>query len=231
MSSEKQVVHIVDDDEAMRVGLARLLGAAGYATRCYASAGDFLVTEPVDRFGCMVLDLHLPGPDGLSLQQVLQRDGDAMPIVFLSGRGDIGSSVRALKAGASDFLTKPVQGEVLLEAVRRALADAAPRRAALERQRDHAQRYATLSERERSVLHAVVQGRLTKQIADELGLSERTVKACRADVMLKLGVVTLPELVRLDAGLAPLRRRSAVALPRGAIAAARNPDAPASHRL
>jgi len=197
----QQVVHIVDDDEAMRVGLARLLGAAGYDARCYATAGDFLVTEPAERVGCMVLDLHLPGPDGLSLQQVLQRDGSAMPIVFLSGRGDIGSSVRALKAGASDFLTKPVQGEVLLEAVRRALADAAPRHAALERRRGHAQRYATLSERERSVLHAVVQGRLTKKIADELGLSERTVKACRAEVMRKLGVATLPDLVRLEAEL------------------------------
>ena len=201
MSPAQQVVHIVDDDEAMRVALARLLGAAGYATRCYASAGDFLVTQAQERVGCMVLDLHLPGPDGLSLQQVLQRDGGAMPIVFLSGRGDIGSSVRALKAGASDFLTKPVQGEVLLEAVRRALADAAPRRAALERRQVAMQRYATLSERERSVLHAVVQGRLTKQIADELGLSERTVKACRADMMLKLGVTTLPELVLLEAGL------------------------------
>jgi FixJ family two-component response regulator len=198
----QQVVHIVEDDEAMRVGLARLLAAAGYATRCYASAGDFLVTEPEERVGCMVLDLHLPGPDGLSLQQVLQRDGGTMPIVFLSGRGDIGSSVRALKAGASDFLTKPVQGDVLVEAVRRALADAAPRRAALERQRVHAQRYATLSERERSVLHAVAQGRLTRQIADELGISERTVKACRAVVMHKLGVASLPELIRLEAGLA-----------------------------
>jgi FixJ family two-component response regulator len=201
MSPAQQVVHIVDDDEAMRVALARLLGAAGYATRCYASAGDFLVTQPQERVGCMVLDLHLPGPDGLSLQQVLQRDGAAMPIVFLSGRGDIASSVRALKAGASDFLTKPVQGEVLLEAVRRALTDAAPRRAALERRQVALQRYATLSERERSVLHAVVQGRLTKQIADELGLSERTVKACRADMMHKLGVETLPELVLLEAGL------------------------------
>jgi len=202
MSEELPVVHIVDDDEAMRVGLARLLGAAGYATRCYASAGDFLVTKPEERIGCMVLDLHLPGPDGLSLQQVLQRDGSVMPIVFLSGRGDIGSSVRALKAGASDFLTKPVQGEVLLEAVRSALAEAEPRRAALERRRADRQRYATLSERERSVLRAVVQGRLTKQIADDLGLSERTVKACRAELMHKLGVATLPELVRLEAGLA-----------------------------
>jgi FixJ family two-component response regulator len=195
------VVHIVDDDEAMRVGLARLLGAAGYATRCYASAGDFLVTEPAERVGCMVLDLHLPGPDGLSLQQVLQRDGEAMPIVFLSGRGDIGSSVRALKAGASDFLTKPVRSEVLLEAVKQALADAAPRRAALELRREHAQRYAALTERERNVLHAVVQGRLTKQIADDLGISERTVKACRAELMHKLGVTTLPDLVRLEAAL------------------------------
>jgi FixJ family two-component response regulator len=196
-----QVVHIVDDDEAMRVGLSRLLSAAGYTTRCYASAGDFLVTAPDERHGCMVLDLQLPGPDGLALQHVLHRDGGVMPIVFLSGRADIGSSVRALKAGASDFLTKPVQGEVLLEAVARALADAAPRHAALEQRREHALRHATLSGRERSVLQAVVKGRLTRQIADELGVSERTVKACRAEVMRKLGVTTLPDLVRLEAEL------------------------------
>ena len=196
-----QVVHVVDDDEAMRVGLSRLLSAAGYTTRCYASAGDFLVTAPDERHGCMVLDLQLPGPDGLALQEVLQRDGGVMPIVFLSGRADIGSSVRALKAGASDFLTKPVQGEVLLEAVARALADAAPRHAALERRREHARRHATLSERERNVLQAVVQGRLTRQIADELGVSERTIKACRAEVMHKLGVTNLPDLVRLEVEL------------------------------
>lgn len=205
MGPPMQVVHIVDDDEAVRVGLSRLLGAAGYTTRCYASAGDFLVTAPDERHGCMVLDLQLPGPDGLALQRVLQRDGVVMPIVFLSGRADIGSSVRALKGGASDFLTKPVQGEVLLEAVARALADAAPRYAALERRRELARRHATLSERERSVLQAVVQGRLTRQIADELGVSERTIKACRAEVMRKLGVTTLPDLVRLEAEL-PERR-------------------------
>jgi FixJ family two-component response regulator len=205
VSSTMQVVHIVDDDEALRVGLSRLLRAAGYTTRCYASAGDFLVTAPDERHGCLVLDLQLPGPDGLALQQVLHRDGGVMPIVFLSGRADIGSSVRALKAGASDFLTKPVQGEVLLEAVARALADAAPRHATLERRREHARRHATLSERERSVLQAVVQGRLTRQIADELGVSERTIKACRAEVMRKLGVTTLPDLVRLEAEL-PQRR-------------------------
>jgi FixJ family two-component response regulator len=110
--------------------------------------------------------------------------------------------VRALKAGASDFLTKPVDGEVLLDAVRHALADAAPRRAALALRREHARRYAALTERQRSVLHAVVQGGLTKQIADDLGISERTVKSCRAELMHKLGVTTLPELVRLEAGLA-----------------------------
>lgn len=107
-------VHIVDDDDSMRAALARLLAAAGYETRTYASAGEVLVAAEETLTGCMVLDLHMPGPDGLALQATLHRRGCSLPTVFLSGRGDIASSVRALKGGASDFLTKPVQASVLL---------------------------------------------------------------------------------------------------------------------
>ena len=204
MSGEADVVvHIVDDDAGMRLALSRLLAAAGFTTRSYGSAGEFLIAEPDPRQGCLLLDLHLPGPNGLELQEALQRQGRALPVVFLSGRGDIASSVRALKAGASDFLTKPVTGEVLIAAVQAALDADAPQRAERERSQALARRYAALNERERAVLHQVVQGRLTKQIADDLGVSERTVKACRAAVMDKLGAGSLPELVRISTALPP----------------------------
>jgi FixJ family two-component response regulator len=195
------IVHIVDDDDSMRVALARLLSAAGYEARTYASAGDFLIAADEPPSGCLLLDLHMPGPDGLALQEVLRRRGHDLPTVFLSGRGDIASSVRALKAGASDFLTKPVQAGVLLEAVRAALDADAPRRAEREERRLLLQRHAALNERERAVLRQVVQGALTRQIADALGVSERTVKACRAAVMEKMGARTLQELVLINARL------------------------------
>ena len=195
------VVHIVDDDDSMRVALQRLLSAAGYEARAYASAGDFLIAADDPPSGCLLLDLHMPGPDGLALQEVLRRRGHSLPTVFLSGRGDIASSVRALKAGASDFLTKPVQAGVLLEAVRAALEADAPLRAERERRRLLLQRHSTLNERERVVLREVVQGALTRQIADALGVSERTVKACRAAVMEKMGARSLQELVRISARL------------------------------
>lgn len=195
------VVHVVDDDEAMRVALVRLLAAAGYAPRAYASAGEFLIAAEDAPTGCLLLDLHMPGPDGLALYEALRRRGCDLPTVFLTGRGDIASSVRAMKAGASDFLTKPVPGEILLAAVRAALDADAPRRAERDREHTLSQRIASLDERERTVLQRVLEGALTKQIAYELAVSERTVKASRAAVMRKMGASTLPELVRLAQGL------------------------------
>jgi FixJ family two-component response regulator len=196
------VIHVVDDDEAMRVALTRLLAAAGYAPRAYASAGEFLIAADDTPTGCLLLDLHMPGPDGLALYEALRRRGCDLPTVFLTGRGDIASSVRAMKAGASDFLTKPVPGDTLLAAVRAALDDDTPRRAQRDRERALAQRIASLDERESKVLQRVLEGALTKQIAYELAVSERTVKACRAAVMRKMGASTLPELVRLAQGQA-----------------------------
>lgn len=203
MSTEMpSLIHIVDDDDSMRAALARLLSAAGYSTRTYASAGDFLIHAGDAPTGCLLLDLHMPGPDGLALQDALRRRGVTLPTVFLSGRGDIASSVRALKAGASDFLTKPVQAELLLNAVHEALQADAPQRALRAQRLLAQQRFAALSERERTVFELVVQGALTKQIAEQLGVSERTVKSCRAVVMDKMGATSLPELVRLSAALA-----------------------------
>lgn len=195
------VVHIVDDDDSMRVALGRVLAAAGYLTRGYASVGEFLTDADEQPTGCLLLDLHMPGADGLALQDLLLRRGVNLPTVFISGRGDIASSVRALKAGATDFLTKPVPTETLLAAVRAALDAEAPRQAERDLQRNVASRYATLTVRERSVMAQVVQGALTKQIASDLGVSERTVKTCRASLMDKMGAVSLPELVRLSDSL------------------------------
>ena len=200
----KVTVHIVDDDDSMRVALARLLSAAGYDTRGYASAGDFLVAiEGAEPAGCLLLDLHLGGPDGQALHDTLRRRGLLLPTVFLTGRGDIASSVRALKSGASDFLTKPVQAQPLLDSVQAALAADASRRSERDLQQGVGQRFAALSDRERTVLRLVVQGALTRQIADRLGVSERTVKACRAVVMDKMGAASLPDLVRLADRLPP----------------------------
>jgi FixJ family two-component response regulator len=188
------VIHIVDDDESMRVALTRLLSHAGYAVRSYNSAGDFLVAEPALLPGCLLLDMELPGPGGLELQHAMQRQGNAMPIVFMSAYSDIPRTVLAIKAGASDFLTKPIQSQTLLAALESALAArAVPSRPAELRAR-HA---VTLSEREHVVLRGIVAGRLNKQIAAELALSERTIKSCRADLMHKLGAHSLAELIRL----------------------------------
>ena len=192
------VVHVVDDDASFRVALERLLGTAGYTVTSYASAGAFLLAWSEAPDGCLILDLQMPGPDGLSMFESLQRRGWNLPTVFLTGCGDIPSSVRALKAGAIDFLTKPVPADVLLGAVRIAMDEATRRSAEREAARLAAARWATLDERERTVFARVVQGRLTKQIAYELGVSERTVKACRASMMRKLDARTLPDLVRVS---------------------------------
>jgi len=184
------VIHIVDDDASMRNALRRLLEHAGYAVRTYASAGDFLIAEADARPGCMLLDLQMPGPSGLELQEALRRHHNAMPIVFISAHADVPQTVRAIKGGASDFLVKPVDSHQLLAAIESALAGAeVPEHAQAEA--------ASLSERELTVLRGILAGRLNKQIAFELHLSERTIKSCRAAVMRKLGARSLAELMRV----------------------------------
>jgi FixJ family two-component response regulator len=195
------VVRVVDDDNGMRRGICRLLEAAGYETRSYASAGDFLLHDASDTPGCVLLDLKMPGPSGLELQEALASRSDPLPVVFLTGHGDVAASVRALKAGASDFLTKPVSRETLLAAVDNALAQDAARRAERDELRGLRERYLTLTPREREVFALVVAGRLNKQIATEIGAAERTVKAHRAQVMEKMRVDSLAELVRVASRL------------------------------
>jgi FixJ family two-component response regulator len=188
------VIRIVDDDESMRTALGRLLTIAGYQVRVYASAGDFLLDEPDSTPGCLLLDVHMPGPSGLELQEALLRRGTLLPVVFLSGHGDIPGTVRAMKAGASDFLCKPVDRQTLLAAIETALATASNLGLPASSEPPTG---AILTERETAVLRAVVAGRLNKQIAADMDLSERTIKSCRADVMRKLGATSLAELVRL----------------------------------
>jgi FixJ family two-component response regulator len=167
--SKTPLIHVVDDDESLRTSLLRLLGAAGYEVRGYGSTGEFLLEAPTDRPGCVLLDLRLPGPSGLELQAALKRRGVALPVIFLTGHGDVASSVRAMQAGAVDFLTKPVKRESLFEALRRAFERDAQQRAARE-QADHLRaRFAALTARAREVIDGVAAGKLNKQIARSSG--------------------------------------------------------------
>jgi FixJ family two-component response regulator len=202
--STTPLIHVVDDDPSMRAALLRLLGAAGFEARGYSSTGDFLLQPLPDRPGCLLLDLRLPGPSGLELQAALQQQNIMLPIVFLTGHGSVDSSVRAMKAGAVDFLTKPVKRDILLDAVGRALARNATQRTAREETDRLHVRFASLTERQREVFDRIVAGKLNKQIADELGIAERTVKREREQVMAKLDANSAADLGRL----AELLRRS-----------------------
>jgi FixJ family two-component response regulator len=190
------IVRVVDDDDSVRTGVVRLLRAAGYEAVGYRSAGDFLLDDSGRSApGCIVLDVRMPGPSGLELQDALAQRGVALPIIFLTGHGDIPMSVRAMKAGAIDFLTKPISGKSLLGAVQTALAHDAAQRAASARVLALRTRFDTLTPREREVFSGVIAGKLNKQIAAELGTAERTIKAHRARVMEKMQVTSVAELV------------------------------------
>ncbi len=193
-----QAVYLVDDDESLRRAVTRMLNSAGHEVRSFASAAEFLLVREECLRGCLVLDVRMPGgPSGLELQAGLARQGRALPVIFLTGHGDIPMSVRAIKAGASDFLTKPVHRETLLGAVDSALAqeEEAWRRA--ERRRSLEARLATFTPCELRVYRRVVEGQPNKQIAAELGSAERTIKAHRARVMIKMEAQSLAELVHM----------------------------------
>jgi FixJ family two-component response regulator len=188
------LIHVVDDDVSMRHALLGLLGVAGFEARGHASAGDFLLQPRPDRPGCVLLDLHMPGPSGLDLQAALPAQGITLPVVFLTGHPTVAASVRAMKSGAVDFLEKPVDRHALFDAVQRALARDRHQRATRDESDALRTRFAQLSPREREVFERVVAGRLNKQIADELGVAERTVKMQRAHLMDKLGANSAAEL-------------------------------------
>ena len=190
-------VFVVDDYAPLRSSISRLLRAAGFVVAAFASAQDFLAQYDSSVWGCLVLDLAMPALNGLELQHILAKAGSPLPIIFLTGQADIPKSVQAMKHGASDFLTKPVDDEDLLAAVRAAIEkDRALRRNQAQLAEIRA-RLATLTPREREVLEYVVAGKLNKQIAGELGTVEQTIKVHRARVMQKMRVRSLAELVRL----------------------------------
>jgi FixJ family two-component response regulator len=205
MTASPGTVFLVDDDPAVLKGLERLLRAAGFAVRGFTSPEAFLDQHDPALPGCAVLDLAMAGLSGLDLQRALAARGCDRPVVFLTGRGDIPASVRAMKAGAVDFLTKPVDDEELLTAVRLALDKDRQAREARIKLEVIERRLSALSPRERDVLRHVVAGRLNKQIAAELGTAEKTVKVHRGRVMVKMGVRSVAELVRLteQVGIAP----------------------------
>jgi RNA polymerase sigma factor (sigma-70 family) len=191
------LIHVVDDDESTLTALLRLLRANGFEAVGHGSAGDFLLRRPADRHGCILLDIHMPGPSGLQLQAALEENDIHLPIVFMTGRADVATSVAAMRAGAIDLLEKPIDPETLLDALRRAILRDSEERSRRQARRDLLALFETLSEREREVFELVVAGRLNKQIADVLGVSERTVKAQRASLMMKLGTNSAAELGRL----------------------------------
>lgn len=203
MSELTSTIHLVDDDERIRIALRRVLAVAGYKVEAYKSAEEFLETYDQDTPGCVIVDLGLPGIDGFGIQEMLCLNEDPRPIIFLTGRGDIPASVRAMRAGALDFLTKPVNARQLIASIELACSHERQMRQACQERRMAQQRLASLTPREREVFGCVVAGRLNKQIAADLGTVEKTIKVHRGRMMEKMKVRTVADLVRL-AGVAGL---------------------------
>ena len=197
MSAAEPIVHLVDDDASFLAATSRLLRASGFAVKTFSSASDFLEQRDANAPGCVLADLQMPEMSGLELQSALARTRNPLPILFLTGHGDIPSTVRAMQAGAEDFLEKRASKEKLLDAVFRALARDARERVKRARQVELRARFAPLTKRELEVLAHVVLGRLNKQIAADLCIHERTVKLHRTAITTKLGVQSAAELTRL----------------------------------
>jgi FixJ family two-component response regulator len=203
------LVHVVDDDASFRTAIERRLKLAGYDVETYASAEDLLRADPDDaQPACILLDVRIPGLSGPDLQGRLIAQGSTLPIIFLTGHADTPTTVRAIKAGAEDFLTKPVSSEQLLDAIERALVRqnaARAQRGKLDSFREHV---SSLTQRERQVFDLIVRGKINKQVAHELGTTERTVKAHRHQVMEKMRVHSLAELVSIAERLGMLDKDS-----------------------
>jgi FixJ family two-component response regulator len=200
---ERPLVLIVDDDERIRESLHELMLSAGIDSKSFASTRELLDSSIPDRPGCLILDVRMPGASGLDLQNHLAKTRDAKPIIFLTGHGDVPMTVRAMKAGAIDFLTKPVRDQTLLDAVAAGIARDVAQRASSRVIRGYAERFAKLTPRERQVFREVAQGRLNKQIAFDLGISEVTVKLHRSNVMRKMDAKSVGALIRAWEALPP----------------------------
>jgi FixJ family two-component response regulator len=200
------IVHVIDDEDDVRQAVALLLRSVGLKAATYASAHEFLAQYRGGNPGCLVVDVRLPGMSGLELQERLADSRITLPVIVMTGHGDIQMAVRAMRAGALDFIEKPFHDQALLDRIQEAiersmhLQDAAGERAELER------RYASLTERERQIMSQIVDGRPNKLIADELGLSTRTVETHRAHIIEKMGAKSLSHLVRMAVAMAPAPR-------------------------
>jgi FixJ family two-component response regulator len=192
-----RIVHVVDDDANLLRAVERLLRSHGYTAKTYSSASQFLSAGVTTGPGCLLLDLNMPGMTGLELQQVVSQCQSRLRIVFISGRGDVPSAIRAMKAGAVDFLTKPFEGDALIAAIDSALRHSYTAQASEDALQKDWALFQSLSRRERQVCLLFSQGMLNKQIAFDLGTAERTIKAQRGSVMRKLGAASVPDVVRL----------------------------------
>jgi len=197
MSEHAAVVFVIDDDPSMLRSLASLLRSVGLEARVFSSAPEFMRAQRPDAPGCLVLDVRLPGMSGLAFQQELAKAGIALPVIFITGHGDVPMTVRAMKAGAVEFLTKPFDDQLLLDAINGAIERDRERRRTAAQLTELQTRYRTLTEREREVFKLVIAGRLNKQIADDLSLSVVTVKVHRAHVMRKMLAKSVVDLVRM----------------------------------
>jgi FixJ family two-component response regulator len=197
MTDPDTLVFIVDDDLSVRRSTERLIRSAGFKVLTFTSAGEFLASPRPEGPACLVLDVRMPGLSGMELQRELTQSGIHIPIIFITGHGDIPMSVRAMKAGAVEFLTKPFRSRSLLEAVRAAIETDRSANKARSETGELRQRYEQLTPREREVMALVVAGQLNKQVASELSTTERTIKFHRAHIMQKMGVESLADLVRM----------------------------------
>jgi two-component system, LuxR family, response regulator FixJ len=192
------IIYVVDDDNSMREALALLLKTVGYSTASFAAPHDFLAKYDPNQPGCVVLDVRMPQMSGLEVQQHLNRAGSMVPVILITGHGDIPMAVQAMKDGAFDFLQKPFRDQDLLDRINAALKMDAENRSSVERHADLRRRAESLTPREREVMAAVVDGKANKVIAIDLGLSERTVEIHRANVMEKMGARSVAHLVKMD---------------------------------